>query len=162
MHFWTRREQEHQKGNVEWSEDFKGLKKRKKKRISWISTSSPVIFPYKMRGPIFLGKRYYPRGTIINENSACCGKGLPSPLPIPFLSAGSFLKERLKCCLFTSLAFETQRYYDFLAPHNLNFTPANLAGKTNLAPSNFDWYWPRIQYLAIQPMKCSLVNYLNV
>ena len=31
-----------------------------------------------MRGPIFLGKRYYPRGTIINENRVCCRKGLPA------------------------------------------------------------------------------------
>ena len=33
---------------------------------------------------------------------------------VPFLSAGSFLKERLKCCCVTPLAFETQRYYNLL------------------------------------------------
>ena len=31
-----------------------------------------------MREPIFLGKRYYPRGTITNENRVCCWKGLPA------------------------------------------------------------------------------------
>ena len=74
----------------------------------------------------------------MNENRACCGKGLPFPLPVPFLSAGSFLKERLKCV--SSRPWLLKLKDIMISSPELNFTPANLTGKTNLAPSNFDWY----------------------
>ena len=51
---------------------------------------------------------------------------------VPFLSADSFLKERLKCCSFTSLAFETQKYYDFLPI--IKFYPYKLNRKDQLSP----------------------------
>ena len=51
---------------------------------------------------------------------------------VPFLSAGSFLKERLKYCCVTSLAFETQGYYDFLP--RIKFYPCKLNRKDQLSP----------------------------
>ena len=90
---------------------------------------------------------------LINENRVCCRKGLPAAGSV--FECGLVPQGAAEMLLRDALGF-------WFTPQNKILTPANLTGKTNLALSNFDWYWEFSTLQFNLGSTAYLVNYLNV